>query len=235
MTDLVLGARHDPLWGLQRRGDRAREVDRPRVETTGLARARNRGLLGGLRRRTTEPKPGPLVAGPAFQGLSGGDLRAVPASVSMGVIYFGIRVTDLERSLRFYQEGLGLVRLRGGRMPHGGRRVLLADGGTGQRIELNWYPPDSPYATTYVPGEGLDHIGFSTGRAAEVARRLEAVGGRVMLRPTDPAGVRQNFYVADPDGNWIELMAWGTSRTTSRRTLRSRPPNRNSTPRSHTP
>ncbi len=130
----------------------------------------------------------------------------------MGLIYFGIRVTDFERSLRFYREGLGLMKLRGGRMPHGGRRVLLADPGTGQRLELNWYPPDSPFAAAYVPGEGLDHLGFSTGRAAEVARRLEALGGTIVLRPTDPNGVRKNYYVEDPDGNWIELMAWGSSR-----------------------
>ena len=130
----------------------------------------------------------------------------------MGLIYFGIRVTDFERSLRFYKEGLGLVKLRGGRMPHGGRRVLLADPGTGQRLELNWYPSDSPYATPYVPGEGLDHVGFSTGKAADMARHLEEVGGKVVLKPTDPTGVRQNYYVEDPDGNWIELMAWGTSR-----------------------
>ncbi len=59
----------------------------------------------------------------------------------MGLIYFGIRVTDFERSLGFYREGLGLMKLRGGRMPHGGRRVLLADPGTGLRLELNWYLP----------------------------------------------------------------------------------------------
>ncbi len=128
----------------------------------------------------------------------------------MGLIYFGVRVTDLDRSLRFYVEGLGLVKLRGGRMPHGGRRVLLADPGTGQRLELNWYPPDSPYATPFVPGEGLDHLGFSTGKAPALAKHLEALGGKTVLRPSDPHGVRQNYYVTDPDGNWIELMAWGT-------------------------
>lgn len=131
----------------------------------------------------------------------------------MGLIYFGIRVTDLDRSLRFYVEGLGLVKRRGGRMPHGGRRVLLEDPGTGQRLELNWYPPASPYAAPYVAGEGLDHLGFSTGHAREVAKRLEANGGKVVLRPTDRLGVRQNYYVEDPDGNWVELMAWGTSRS----------------------
>jgi catechol 2,3-dioxygenase-like lactoylglutathione lyase family enzyme len=131
----------------------------------------------------------------------------------MGLIYFGIRVTDLGRSLDFYIHGLGLEELRRGRLPHGGRRVLLADPGTSQRLELNWYPTGSPYAVPYVAGEGLDHLGYSTGHAAAVARRLVEHGGRVVLTPTDPLGVRQNFYVEDPDGNWIELMGWGSRRS----------------------
>lgn len=126
----------------------------------------------------------------------------------MGLIYFGIRVTDLDRSLDFYVQGLGLEELRRGRLPHGGRRVLLEDRKTGQRLELNWYPKGSPFAVPYVAGEGLDHLGFSTGHAAEMARRLESHGGKVVLKPTDPHGVRQNFYVEDPDGNWVELMGW---------------------------
>lgn len=141
----------------------------------------------------------------------------------MGLIYFGIRVTNLERSVRFYVDGLGLAKLRGGRMPHGGRRVLLVDRGTGQRLELNWYPLDSPYAVTYTSGEGLDHLGYSTGRAEEMAHRLELTGGRIVLRPSDSLGVRQNYYVEDPDGNWVELMAWGT---TSRAPRSPKPPAR---------
>jgi len=128
----------------------------------------------------------------------------------MGLIYFGIRVTDLDRSLRFYVQGLGLEELRRGRLPHGGRRVLLEDRKTGQRLELNWYPSGSPFAVPYVVGEGLDHLGFSTGHAAELARRLEECGGKIVLSPSDPDGVRQNFYVTDPDGNWVELMGWGS-------------------------
>jgi lactoylglutathione lyase len=127
----------------------------------------------------------------------------------VGLIYFGVRVTDLERSLRFYVEGLGLGVLRRGRLPHGGRRVLLADRKTGQRLELNWYPLGSPFAVPYVPGEGLDHLGYSTGHGADLAHRLEEYGGKIVLSPSDPNGVRQNFYVTDPDGNWVELRGWG--------------------------
>jgi lactoylglutathione lyase len=142
----------------------------------------------------------------------------------MGLIYFGIRVTDLDRSLDFYIRGLGLEELRRGGLPHGGRRVLLVDRGTAQRLELNWYPKESPYAVPYVAGEGLDHLGYSTGHAADMARRLVEHGGRVVLTPTDPLGVRQNFYVEDPDGNWIELMGWGATRPSRRAKTAPRAP-----------
>jgi lactoylglutathione lyase len=142
----------------------------------------------------------------------------------MGLIYFGIRVTDLGRSLEFYTQGLGLEELRRGRLPHGGRRVLLVDRGTAQRLELNWYPKGSPYAVPYVAGEGLDHLGYSTGHAADLARRLVEHGGKIALTPTDPLGVRQNFYVEDPDGNWIELMGWGSTRSTRGRKSAKREP-----------
>jgi catechol 2,3-dioxygenase-like lactoylglutathione lyase family enzyme len=35
--------------------------------------------------------------------------------------YFGIRVTDLERSVKFYTELLGLKEVRHGTMRHGGK------------------------------------------------------------------------------------------------------------------
>ncbi len=37
----------------------------------------------------------------------------------MGLIYFGVRVTDLDRSLRFYVQGLGLGELVGDVCPMG--------------------------------------------------------------------------------------------------------------------
>lgn len=103
--------------------------------------------------------------------------------------------------------------------------MLLVDRKTGQRLELNWFPKGSSFAVSYADGEGLDHLGFPTGHAAEIARAFEAHGGKIALRPSDPNGVRQNFYVATPDVNWIELMAFGSARLTSARrsTTRGKP------------
>lgn len=119
--------------------------------------------------------------------------------------YFGIRVTNLNRSLKFYKENFGLKKLREGKMYHGGRWVLLEDSRSHQRLELNWYPQDSPFASKYVPGEGLDHIGFKVANPEMVFRKLVAAGAKPALTPEDKNGVRGIYYVEDPDQNWLEI------------------------------
>jgi len=119
--------------------------------------------------------------------------------------YFGIRVSNLEKSLKFYTELLGLKKVRGGTMRHGGKWILLEDPRSHQRLELNWYPDDSPYATPYTPGDGLDHIGFKVHDPASIFKKLIGKGAVPALTPTDKNGVSGIYYLKDPDGNWIEF------------------------------
>ena len=144
--------------------------------------------------------------------MSGRGLRAVLnlSEVALGddlvLRYCGIRTLDLERSLKFYSELLGLKVKRQGKMNHGGRWVLLEDGRSHQRLELNWYPEDSPFATLpYQPGDGLDHIGFKVKDPPALFRKLVAKGATPALLPEDKNGVKGIYYLKDPDGNWIEL------------------------------
>jgi catechol 2,3-dioxygenase-like lactoylglutathione lyase family enzyme len=123
----------------------------------------------------------------------------------MPMIYFGIRVRQLARSVRFYRDVLGLKVVLKGDMGHGGKYVHLVDRKTGQRLELNWYPPSSPFAKPYLPGEGLDHIGFKVGDARRTYRTWIRRGARSAMEPWyDPTG-QILAYVKDPDGNWIEV------------------------------
>ena len=94
----------------------------------------------------------------------------------MHLDYAGIRVTNLPKAVRFFTRGLGLNELRRGRMAHGGVWVLLGDGISGQRLELNWYPKGSRYATPFVPGEGLDHIGVRVNSMAAAGKQLRKAG-----------------------------------------------------------
>ena len=132
----------------------------------------------------------------------------------MYLSYFGVRVTDLVRSAQFYVSHFGLRPAEGQELPAtpptGPAAVLLVDPRSSQRLELNYYPPGSPYAVAYVPGEGWDHLAvrvddlpsFLAGLAAEGIRpeSMAHYAGPVHETPTYRVA-----YIRDPDGNQIEL------------------------------
>jgi catechol 2,3-dioxygenase-like lactoylglutathione lyase family enzyme len=127
------------------------------------------------------------------------------------ISYFGIRVTDLKRSEEFYSKLFDLVELV--RVAHStGTYVLFKDRRSGQRIELNWYSPDSKFASPYVPGEGLDHIGVRVRSVPKTLERLRKLGiepSTKELLSDEDVWVLQNghrvAYIKDPDENFVEL------------------------------
>ncbi len=124
----------------------------------------------------------------------------------MKMEYFGIRVTDLEASLKFYTTALGLQEvMRGDMTEHGrGRWIVLRDPASGQQLELNWYHVGSRFATPYSPGEGLDHIGFLVEDVSTAYSELLSKGAKgTEVTPESTEGWQA--YLEDPDGNWIEL------------------------------
>ena len=86
--------------------------------------------------------------------------------------------------------------------------MLLQDPWSGQKLELNWYPPGSPYAVPYLPGEGLDCIGFRVANLPEFVDKLRRSGvesADATANYVEPDRVRL-AWVKDPDGNWICLL-----------------------------
>ena len=123
--------------------------------------------------------------------------------------YCGIRVTDLDRSLKFYTELFGLEVVGRGDLAQRGRGsfVLLQDPWSGQKLELNWYPPGSEFAVPYQPGEGLDHIAVRVANLPQFMDKLrrggvESAGGSADFEVPDRIRVA---FVKDPDANWICL------------------------------
>jgi catechol 2,3-dioxygenase-like lactoylglutathione lyase family enzyme len=131
----------------------------------------------------------------------------------MYLSYTGIRVTDLDRSIGFYTGLFGLEDVGSGDNSDrgGGMYVLLRDRNSGQKLELNYYPKGSPYATLYEPGEGLDHISFRVDSVAETLEQLATKGVKevdLIPRLRSIQNDQYSFhvgYVKDPDGNRIEI------------------------------
>jgi catechol 2,3-dioxygenase-like lactoylglutathione lyase family enzyme len=119
--------------------------------------------------------------------------------------YAGIRVTNLAKATRFVTKGLGLVEVRRGRMGHGGVWVLFRDPTSHQQLELNWYPKGNRYATPFIAGEGLDHLGFRVHDIAAAGRQVQAAGGRLVDEIRWRGKVVLAYYEG-PDGFWVELI-----------------------------
>ncbi len=120
-------------------------------------------------------------------------------------LYTGIRVRDLERSIRFYR-ALGMRMLFRGKMDHGGEYVHLAIPGSIVRLELNYYPEGNPYYTPWGPGSEFDHLGFIAEDADRALDRLEKAGATVAIPRWNETSSRIG-YVNDPDGVTIEVFS----------------------------
>ena len=121
--------------------------------------------------------------------------------------YTGLRVRDMDASLRFYTGilGMAVVDRREKTEPTSGEVVGLRSPGSDQLLELNWYREGTRFGTAYSNGEDLDHLAFEVDDLDAALRELEAQGVRVVVRPGDVGGWREAF-VLDPNGIWIELL-----------------------------
>ena len=135
---------------------------------------------------------------------------AAPRCMAFRLVYTGLRVRDIERSLRFYTEILGMevVDHLESFEPTRGKAVTLRSPGSSQLLELNWYEEGSRFGTTYVNGEDLDHLGFEVDDLQGAVERLEEKGVEVVVRPGTIGAVLgwREAFVKDPDGIWIELV-----------------------------
>ena len=116
--------------------------------------------------------------------------------------HFNFNVLDLERSLAFYREALGLTPVEEKEAEDGSfRLVYLGDGESDFRLELTWLRDRrSPYDL----GEQEFHLAFRTDRFDQLLERHRAMGCVCFENPD--MGV---YFIEDPDSYWIELVPAG--------------------------
>ena len=125
----------------------------------------------------------------------------------MKYLHTMVRVTDIEASLRFYRDALGLELLS--RRDHeAGRYTLVflaAPGDHGAQIELTYNWPKDGDAETYTGGRNFGHVAYAVDDIYAACRRLQEHGVTILRPPRDG----RMAFVRSPDGISIELLQAG--------------------------
>jgi lactoylglutathione lyase len=128
----------------------------------------------------------------------------------MRVLHTMLRVGDLERSLRFYTEVLGMRLLRRKDYPDG--KFTLAFVGYGPETEHAVIELTYNWGTEkYDLGTAFGHVAIEVDDAYAACAEIRRRGGNV-VREAGPMkhGTSVIAFVQDPDGYKIELIQEGT-------------------------
>ena len=113
--------------------------------------------------------------------------------------HFNFNVLDLERSLAFYREALGLVPVREKEAADGSfKLVYLGDGVSDFTLELTWLRDRSE---PYDLGDEEFHLAFHTDDFDAAHEKHAAMGCICFENPG--MGI---YFIQDPDGYWIEII-----------------------------
>ncbi len=124
----------------------------------------------------------------------------------MRLLHTMLRVGNMERSIKFYTEILGMELLRQKQYPEG--KFTLAFLGYGDEkhhtaLELtdNW---DTDH---YQLGNGFGHLAIEVDDVYKAAKTIHTAGGKILREPGPMnTGTTLLAFVADPDGYEIELL-----------------------------
>jgi len=121
----------------------------------------------------------------------------------MKYLHTMVRVTDLDASLKFYCDGLGLHEVARKEVPQGRFTLvfLAAPGDEEAQVELtyNWDPE------AYTGGRNFGHLAYAVEDIYAACRRLQEHGVTINRPPRDG----RMAFVRSPDNISIELLQKG--------------------------
>lgn len=124
----------------------------------------------------------------------------------MRILHTMLRIGDLDRSIEFYTNILGMRLLRSKEYPEG--KFTLAFLGYGDEVEntvleltYNWG------VDKYEVGNGFGHLAIEVDDIYQATDKMKMMGGKI-IREAGPmnAGKTIIAFVEDPDGYQIELI-----------------------------
>jgi lactoylglutathione lyase len=112
------------------------------------------------------------------------------------------RVNDLERTVRFYKEVLGLQEVRRHKSPRGSELVFLKAPESEETIELCCFPASGPVQVQ----PDLTHLAFAVDSLEDFGRHLAQLGLKFSDGPTTASTGTVFAFIDAPEGYEIELI-----------------------------
>ncbi|HSA86980.1 MAG TPA: VOC family protein [Nitrospira sp.] len=118
------------------------------------------------------------------------------------LLHTRMRVSDLDETIRFYTEILGLEVIERKTSPRGSHLAFLKVPNSDELIELTSFPPSGPVKVQ----EDLVHLAFQVDNLDEAIVSLNAMGVKITDGPTKTSSGSRFIFIDAPDGYEIELI-----------------------------
>lgn len=115
------------------------------------------------------------------------------------------RVNDLERTVKFYREVLGLQEIRRHKSPRGSELAFLKAPDSEEEIEITYFPNGGPVQVQ----PDLTHLAFLVDSLDEFSKHLAKLGIKYSDGPTTSSTGTKFAFVDAPEGYEIELIEHG--------------------------
>lgn len=127
------------------------------------------------------------------------------------LLHTRMRVNDMDATLRFYRDLLGLTVLERKRSPRGSELAFLAVPNSEALIEIASFPPSGPVQVQ----EDLVHLAFEVEDLDDTIRQLQARGVAITDGPTTTSSGSRFCFIEAPDRYEIELIERPEGRRTA--------------------
>ena len=115
------------------------------------------------------------------------------------------RVNDLERTVKFYRDVLGLEEIRRHKSPRGSELVFLKTPGSEEQIEITFFPGSGPVQVQ----PDLTHLAFEVASLEEFGKHLANHGLKFSDGPMTSSSGTTFAFIDAPEGYEIELIQKG--------------------------
>ena len=118
------------------------------------------------------------------------------------LLHTRMRVSDMDQTIQFYTNVLGLDVLERKTSPRGSHLAFLRVPNSDELIELCSFPPSGPVKVQ----EDLVHLAFQVENLDDTIAALNAKGIKITDGPTTTSSGSRFIFIDAPDGYEVELI-----------------------------